>query len=91
MNLLTLAFAGYGTSTGLAMFMGTAWYNPWFAVGQNLMATLFLDVPDNRSWGTIWIYIVGPIIGAFLAAILYRTVFYNTAKQVLYKDEFVMS
>ena len=65
----------YGLAIGLTIFFAAfaggpisgGAFNPAVGTGPNVINALF----SGGSWGTIWIYYVGPLIGGGLAAVVF--------------------
>lgn len=50
--------------------------NPGRSFGPNIVATVFMhDKLKPTFWSFHWIYYLGPILGALIAAGLYRLIF----------------
>uniref|UniRef100_A0A7E4ZVC4 Aquaporin n=1 Tax=Panagrellus redivivus TaxID=6233 RepID=A0A7E4ZVC4_PANRE len=80
---LSLDICGGGPITGASM-------NPARSLGPNLMAWAFIDfdihpelgVTKHYLWNYHWVYYVGPLIGAALAAGLFRTFFSRRSRVI---------
>uniref|UniRef100_A0A914Y806 Uncharacterized protein n=1 Tax=Panagrolaimus superbus TaxID=310955 RepID=A0A914Y806_9BILA len=83
---LALDVCAGGAVTGASM-------NPARSLGPNIAAALFVDFDIRRSlatyptarsiWSHHWIYYAGPIVGATLAAGLYRLFFGRNKNRLL--------
>jgi aquaporin Z len=58
-TIVVAAFAGGGISGGA--------FNPAVGIGPTIVNAIF----DGGSWGALWIYLVGPLAGAVVAAAVF--------------------
>ncbi|GIG26282.1 aquaporin [Cellulomonas denverensis] len=63
------AAAGYGAALAVAVLIATPITNAGLNPARSIAAAIF---SESWAWGQIWVFIVGPLVGGLLAALLYR-------------------
>lgn len=67
---MAIGFTVFAMAVGLGPISGGA-FNPAVGVGRNITETL---MNGTSTLTHMWLYVVGPLIGAFLAALAFKTV-----------------
>lgn len=63
------AAAGYGAALAVAVLIATPVTNAGLNPARSVAAAIF---SESWAWGQVWVFLVGPLVGALLAALLYR-------------------
>lgn len=66
---LPKAAAGYGAVLAFAVLIATPVTNAGLNPARSLAGAIF---SESWAWGQLWVFLVAPLIGAVLAALLYR-------------------
>ncbi|MEV7972546.1 aquaporin [Cellulomonas sp. NPDC089187] len=61
--------AGYGAALAVAVLIAAPITNAGLNPARSVAAAIFAE---SWAWGQIWVFAVGPLVGAMLAALLYR-------------------
>ncbi|MEV7620335.1 aquaporin [Microbacterium sp. NPDC089321] len=62
----------YGLAIGGVVFVGATAVGSISGGGFNPAVALGLSVSGQFDWGNLWLYVVAPIVGAAIAAVLFR-------------------
>lgn len=62
----------YGLAIGATVFVGAVGLGPISGGGFNPAVALGLSVTGAFEWGSYWLYFLAPIVGAALAALVFR-------------------
>lgn len=62
----------YGLAIGATVFVGAATVGSISGGGFNPAVALGLSVSGHFAWSSLWIYVVAPVAGAVVAAVLFR-------------------
>lgn len=63
------AAAGYGAALTVAVLIAAPITNAGLNPARSIAAAIFAE---GWAWGQIWVFLVGPLVGGLLAALLYR-------------------
>lgn len=72
----------YGLAIGATVFVGAATVGSISGGGFNPAVALGLSVSGHFAWSSLWLYIVAPVVGAVIAAILFRVLNTDDAKKI---------
>lgn len=72
----------YGLAIGATVFVGAATVGSISGGGFNPAVALGLSVGGYFAWSSLWLYIVAPVVGAVIAAILFRVLNTHDAKKI---------
>lgn len=72
----------YGLAIGATVFVGAATVGSISGGGFNPAVALGLSVGGYFAWSSLWLYIVAPVVGAVIAAILFRVLNSDDAKKI---------
>jgi len=72
----------YGLAIGGAVFVGATTVGPISGGGFNPAVALGLSISGQFDWANLWLYIVAPIVGAVVAALLFRLLNTEDAKKI---------
>ncbi|MEV4669009.1 MIP/aquaporin family protein [Microbacterium sp. LWO12-1.2] len=72
----------YGLAIGGVVFVGATTVGSISGGGFNPAVALGLSVSGHFAWSSLWLYFVAPIIGAVIAAILFRVLNTEDAKKI---------
>ncbi|QIM15895.1 porin [Leucobacter insecticola] len=62
----------YGLAIGSTVFVGAATVGSISGGGFNPAVAIDLAISGQFAWGSIWLYILAPLVGALLAALAFR-------------------
>lgn len=62
----------YGLAIGSTVFVGAATVGSISGGGFNPAVAVSLAITGQFAWGSIWLYILAPLVGALLAALAFR-------------------
>ncbi|MEV4776417.1 MIP/aquaporin family protein [Microbacterium sp. LWH12-1.2] len=72
----------YGLAIGGTVFVGATTVGAISGGGFNPAVALGLSVSGHFAWSSLWLYIVAPLVGAALAALLFRVINADDAKKI---------
>ena len=72
----------YGLAIGGTVFVGAVAVGPISGGGFNPAVALGLSISGQFDWANLWLYIVAPIVGAIVAAVLFRVLNTDDAKKL---------
>ncbi|MBO9626368.1 MAG: aquaporin [Microbacterium sp.] len=72
----------YGLAIGGVVFVGATTVGAISGGGFNPAVALGLSISGQFAWSNLWLYIVAPIVGAAIAAILFRVLNSDDAKKI---------
>ena len=72
----------YGLAIGGVVFIGATTVGSISGGGFNPAVALGLSVSGQFAWSSLWLYIVAPVVGAVIAAILFRVLNAEDAKKI---------
>lgn len=72
----------YGLAIGGVVFVGATTVGSISGGGFNPAVALGLSVSGHFAWSSLWLYFVAPIVGAVIAAILFRVLNTEDAKKI---------
>lgn len=72
----------YGLAIGGTVFVAAVAFGPISGGGFNPAVALGLAVSGNFSWGSMWLYVLAPIVGAAVAAVLFRLLNADDLKKI---------
>jgi aquaporin Z len=72
----------YGLAIGATVFVGAATVGSISGGGFNPAVALGLSVGGYFAWSSLWLYIVAPVVGAVIAALLFRVLNADDAKKI---------
>lgn len=72
----------YGLAIGGTVFVGAATVGSISGGGFNPAVALGLSVGGHFAWSSLWLYIVAPVVGAVIAALLFRVLNTDDAKKI---------
>jgi aquaporin Z len=72
----------YGLAIGGTVFVGAVAVGPISGGGFNPAVALGLSVSGQFDWANLWLYIVAPVVGAAVAAVLFRVLNSDDAKKI---------
>lgn len=72
----------YGLAIGGTVFVGAVAVGGISGGGFNPAVALGLSISGQFDWANLWLYIVAPIVGAIVAAVLFRVLNSDDAKKV---------
>jgi len=72
----------YGLAIGGTVFVGAATVGSISGGGFNPAVALGLSVGGYFDWASLWLYIVAPVTGAVIAAVLFRLLNTDDAKKI---------
>lgn len=72
----------YGLAIGGTVFVGAVAVGSISGGGFNPAVALGLGVSGQFAWGSMWLYFLAPIIGAIVAALLFRILNTDDAKKI---------
>lgn len=72
----------YGLAIGGTVFVGAVAVGPISGGGFNPAVALGLSISGQFDWANLWLYIVAPIVGAVVAALLFRLLNTEDAKKI---------
>lgn len=72
----------YGLAIGGVVFVGATTVGSISGGGFNPAVALGLSVSGHFAWSSLWLYIVAPIVGGAIAAILFRVLNTDDAKKI---------
>lgn len=72
----------YGLAIGGTVFVGATAVGAISGGGFNPAVALGLAVSGHFAWSSLWLYIAAPIVGAVLAALLFRVLNADDAKKI---------
>lgn len=72
----------YGLAIGGTVFVGATTVGAISGGGFNPAVALGLSVSGHFAWSSLWLYIVAPLVGAALAALLFRVINTDDAKKI---------
>ena len=72
----------YGLAIGGTVFVGAATVGSISGGGFNPAVALGLSVGGYFDWASLWLYIVAPVTGAVIAALLFRVLNSDDAKKI---------
>ncbi|MFJ2544254.1 MIP/aquaporin family protein [Microbacterium sp. NPDC087589] len=72
----------YGLAIGATVFVGAATVGSISGGGFNPAVALGLSVGGYFDWASLWLYIVAPVVGAVIAALLFRVLNADDAKKI---------
>lgn len=72
----------YGLAIGGTVFVGATTVGSISGGGFNPAVALGLSVSGHFAWSSLWLYIVAPVVGAALAAVLFRVFNSDDAKKI---------
>lgn len=72
----------YGLAIGGVVFIGATTVGSISGGGFNPAVALGLSVSGHFAWSSLWLYIVAPVVGAVIAAILFRVLNTEDAKKI---------
>ena len=72
----------YGLAIGGTVFVGAATVGSISGGGFNPAVALGLAVSGHFAWSSLWLYIVAPIVGGIIAALLFRLLNTDDAKKI---------
>jgi aquaporin Z len=72
----------YGLAIGATVFVGAATVGSISGGGFNPAVALGLSVSGHFAWSSLWLYIVAPVVGAVIAALLFRLLNTDDAKKI---------
>ncbi|MFT4260234.1 MIP/aquaporin family protein [Microbacterium sp.] len=72
----------YGLAIGGTVFVGAVTVGPISGGGFNPAVALGLSVSGNFDWADLWLYIIAPVLGAVVAAVLFRVLNSDDAKKI---------
>ena len=72
----------YGLAIGGLVFVGATTVGPISGGGFNPAVALGLSVSGQFAWSNLWLYIVAPIVGAAIGALLFRVLNTDDAKKI---------
>ncbi|MBS1698512.1 MAG: aquaporin [Actinobacteria bacterium] len=70
----------YGLAIGGTVFVGAVAVGGISGGGFNPAVALGLSISGQFAWGNLWLYILAPLVGAAVAAVLFRVLSSNDAK-----------
>ncbi|MFJ2552011.1 MIP/aquaporin family protein [Microbacterium sp. NPDC087591] len=76
----------YGLAIGGVVFVGATTVGSISGGGFNPAVALGLSVSGHFAWSSLWLYFVAPIVGAVIAAILFRVLNTEDAKKIAAGD-----
>jgi aquaporin Z len=77
----------YGLAIGSTVFVGAVAVGAVSGGGFNPAIALGLAVTGHFAWGSYWLYFIAPIVGAVIAALIFRVL--NTHDKLPAKEEAV--
>ncbi|MFF3026689.1 MIP/aquaporin family protein [Microbacterium sp. NPDC057944] len=72
----------YGLAIGGTVFVGAVAVGGISGGGFNPAVALGLSISGQFAWSNLWLYIVAPIVGAAIAAVLFRVLNSDDAKKI---------
>ncbi|MCK2034803.1 aquaporin [Microbacterium sp. SSW1-49] len=72
----------YGLAIGGVVFVGATTVGSISGGGFNPAVALGLSVSGHFAWSSLWLYFAAPIVGAVIAAILFRVLNTEDAKKI---------
>ncbi|MFS0894868.1 MIP/aquaporin family protein [Microbacterium sp. 179-I 3D3 NHS] len=72
----------YGLAIGGTVFVGAATVGSISGGGFNPAVALGLAVSGHFAWGSLWLYFAAPVVGAIIAALLFRLLNSDDAKKI---------
>ncbi|MFT4158173.1 MAG: aquaporin [Microbacterium sp.] len=72
----------YGLAIGATVFAGAVAVGPISGGGFNPAVALGLSISGHFDWANLWLYVVAPVIGAVVAAVLFRALNSEDAKKI---------
>ncbi|MBO0980243.1 MIP/aquaporin family protein [Microbacterium sp. SD291] len=72
----------YGLAIGATVFVGAATVGSISGGGFNPAVALGLSVGGYFAWSSLWLYIAAPVVGAVIAALLFRVLNTDDAKKI---------
>ncbi len=76
----------YGLAIGGTVFVGAVAVGGISGGGFNPAVALGLAISGHFDWAALWLYIVAPIVGAVVAALLFRVLNTDDAKKIAVGD-----
>lgn len=70
----------YGLAIGGTVFVGATTVGPISGGGFNPAVALGLSISGQFAWSNLWLYVVAPLVGAAIAALLFRVLSSNDRK-----------
>ncbi len=72
----------YGLAIGGLVFVGATTVGPISGGGFNPAVALGLSVSGQFAWSNLWLYVLAPIVGAAIGALLFRVLNTDDAKKI---------
>lgn len=72
----------YGLAIGGTVFVGAVAVGGISGGGFNPAVALGLSISGQFAWSNLWLYIVAPVVGAVIAAVLFRLLNNDDAKKI---------
>ncbi|WP_433585215.1 MIP/aquaporin family protein [Microbacterium hydrocarbonoxydans] len=72
----------YGLAIGGTVFVGAVAVGPISGGGFNPAVALGLSISGQFDWANLWLYILAPLVGAVVAALLFRLLNTEDAKKI---------
>ncbi|GAT71800.1 MIP/aquaporin family protein [Microbacterium hydrocarbonoxydans] len=72
----------YGLAIGGLVFIGATTVGPISGGGFNPAVALGLSVSGQFAWSNLWLYVLAPVVGAAVGALLFRLLNTDDAKKI---------